>query len=96
MADILPGTSAADRYFLEPKNGCKLSFVELILPRELRLNGLHDLKGDRIGQKAFSLDKSVRLVFAPGTNETPRKDDGGVDWRRVTIVSIEYIGNYHD
>ncbi len=61
-----------------------------------RLYGLHDLKGDRIGQKAFSLDKSVRLVFAPGMDGTPRKSDGGIDWQCVTIVSIEYIGNYHD
>ena len=26
----------------------------------------------------------------------PIKDDGGINWTQVTIVSIEFIGDYHD
>jgi proteic killer suppression protein len=26
----------------------------------------------------------------------PRRDDASIDWSAVTIVSIEYIGDYHD
>lgn len=61
-----------------------------------RLGGLHDLVGDRAGQKAFKLDEKTRLVFASGHKPEPRKADGGIDWTSVTIVSIEFIGNYHD
>ena len=61
-----------------------------------RIGKLHDLTGDRIGQKAFWLDKKMRLVFASGNVPTPLKEDGGIDWTSVTIVSIEFIGNYHD
>lgn len=60
------------------------------------LGGLHDLVGDRAGQKAFWLDEKMRLVFASGHKPEPRKADGGIDWTAVTIVSIEFIGNYHD
>lgn len=61
-----------------------------------KIGHLHDLKGDRSSQKAFSLDRKMRLVFAPGNDPKPLKEDGSVDWVSVTIVRIEYIGNYHD
>ena len=61
-----------------------------------KIGRLHDLTGDRDGQKAFWLDKKMRLVFAPGNEPVPFKEDGGINWTAVTIVRIEYIGNYHD
>ena len=56
----------------------------------------HPLKGDRLGQFALDLAGGWRLVFAPAHDPCPTRPDGGIEWSQVTIVSIEYIGDYHD
>jgi len=63
---------------------------------ELVAGNPHPLKGDRHGQFALDLAGGWRLVFAPANEPCPTRPDGGVDWSEVTIVSIEYIGDYHD
>lgn len=63
---------------------------------ELIAGSPHPLTGDRLGQFAVSLAGGFRLVFEPGNDPIPRFDDASVDWSKVTIVSIEYIGDYHD
>ena len=66
------------------------SVVDLVAGRP------HPLMGDREGQFALDLAGGHRLVFAPANDPVPRKPDASIDWSRVTIVSIEYIGDYHD
>lgn len=56
----------------------------------------HPLKGDRAGQFAVDLAGGRRLVFAPDHDPCPRHHDGSIDWSAVTIICIEYIGDYHD
>jgi toxin HigB-1 len=56
----------------------------------------HPLKGDRTGQFALDLAGGWRLVFAPGHEPCPKRADGSIDWFEVTIVIIEYVGDYHD
>jgi proteic killer suppression protein len=56
----------------------------------------HPLKGDRHGQFALDLAGGWRLVFVPANEPIPRRDDASIDWSAVTIVCIEYIGDYHD
>ncbi|MCI0667689.1 MAG: killer suppression protein HigA [Methylococcaceae bacterium] len=56
----------------------------------------HSLKGDRIGQFALDLARGWRLVFAPDHQPCPKRVDGSINWFEVTIVCIEYIGDYHD
>lgn len=63
---------------------------------ELVAGNPHPLKGDRAGQFALDLAGGWRLVFAPDHDTCPVRPDGGVDWSQVTIVCIEYIGDYHD
>ncbi len=63
---------------------------------ELPAGNPHPLKGDRAGQFSLNLAGGWRLVFAPANDPCPRHADGGIDWFQVTIVSIEYIGDYHD
>ncbi|MBL1260299.1 MAG: type II toxin-antitoxin system RelE/ParE family toxin [Thiotrichaceae bacterium] len=63
---------------------------------ELPAGNPHPLKGDRAGQFSLNLAGGWRLVFAPANDPCPRHVDGGIDWSQVTIVSIEYIGDYHD
>lgn len=56
----------------------------------------HPLKGDRAGQFAVDLAGGWRLVFAPDNDPCPRREDSSIDWSQVTIVCIEFIGDYHD
>lgn len=56
----------------------------------------HPLKGDRLGQFALDLAGGFRLVFKSANDPIPRREDGGIDWPHVTIVCIEFIGDYHD
>lgn len=56
----------------------------------------HPLKEDRIGQFALDLAGGWRLVFVPANDPCPTRPEGGIDWFQVTIISIEYIGDYHD
>lgn len=56
----------------------------------------HPLKGDRQGEFALELAGGWRLVFSPDHSPCPTRLDGGIDWTQVTIVCIEYIGDYHD
>lgn len=56
----------------------------------------HPLSGDRFGEFALDLAGGWRLTFVPANDPCPTKPDGGIDWGQVTIVTIEYIGDYHD
>lgn len=63
---------------------------------ELTSGNPHPLKGDRQGQFALDLHGGWRLVFAPANDPAPTRDDRSIDWSLVTIICIEYIGDYHD
>lgn len=63
---------------------------------ELVAGNPHPLKGDRKGQFALDLTGGWRLVFSPDHDPCPRHDDHSIDWSRVTIICIEFIGDYHD
>jgi proteic killer suppression protein len=56
----------------------------------------HPLTADRAGQFAVDLAGGVRLVFEPSSDPPPAHDDGSIDWRQVTAVTIVFIGDYHD
>lgn len=56
----------------------------------------HPLKGDRAGQFALDLAGRWRLVFSPDQDPCPTRASGGIDWSRVTVVCVEYIGDYHE
>jgi proteic killer suppression protein len=55
----------------------------------------HHLTGDRRGQFAIRLGKTVRLVFVPSDNPLPELPEGGLDRRRVTRVLIVEVGDSH-
>lgn len=56
----------------------------------------HPLKGDRLGQFAVNLADGWRLAFIAADDPVPRREDASVNWSQVTIVSIVYIGDYHE
>ena len=63
---------------------------------DLTFGNPHPLKGDRLGRFALDLAGGWRLVFSPANHPSPTHADGSTDWTQVTIVCIEYIGDYHD
>jgi len=63
---------------------------------ELVAGNPHSLTGDRAGEYAVNLAGGRRLTFSPANDPVPRHADGGINWRAVTIVCIEFIGDYHD
>jgi toxin HigB-1 len=64
--------------------------------QELVAGHPHPLKGDRAGQFAVDLDGGNRLVFESDHDPMPYKDDGSIDWFKVSQVCIVFIGDYHD
>ena len=64
--------------------------------KDLVAGNPHPLKNDRHGQFAVDLAGGRRLVFAPRHEPVPKNADLSIDWSRVTIITIQYIGNYHD
>lgn len=57
----------------------------------------HELKGNRKGQLAVKLDQGCRLTFEPADEPIPRKEDGGLDWSRITAIRIIKLSeDYHE
>jgi len=56
----------------------------------------HELKGDLAGCLALDLHGGVRLVFQPASDPIPQKEEGGLDWSKVTWVCIVAVEDYHD
>ena len=54
----------------------------------------HELKGNRQGQLATDLSHPHRLIFAP-LPPIPLRNDGGLDWKKVTEIRIIEITDYH-
>lgn len=55
----------------------------------------HELTQNLKGLLAVSLVHPDRLAFRAANSPLPKKQDGGLDWRRVTHVEIAGIGDYH-
>lgn len=55
----------------------------------------HELTGDRKGQLAVDLVHPKRLILVPDHDPPPTKEDGGLDWSRVTQVFVIEIVDYH-
>lgn len=64
--------------------------------RHLPQARIHELKGDRKGQFSADLAHPYRLIFTPTNDPEPRKEDGGWDWKGITIVEILEIADTHE
>ncbi len=56
----------------------------------------HPLTGDRAGQFSLELAKGDRVAFSPVNDPLPLTEDGAINWSQVTLIRIDYIGDYHD
>ncbi len=55
----------------------------------------HQLSHDRKGHLAVDLVNPKRLIFVPDHNPVPTKPDGGLDWTKVTRITVKQIVDYH-
>jgi plasmid maintenance system killer protein len=69
--------------------------ADLEVMRKLPGARCHELTGNLKGKLAVDLDHPYRLLFAPAHNPVPRKADGGLDWAKVTAITILEILDYH-
>lgn len=57
----------------------------------------HPLKRHRKGQWGITVHGGLRLVFQPSNPpEEYTKEDGGIDWERITEILILEVKDYHD
>ena len=55
----------------------------------------HELKGNLKGKLSIDLYHPYRLIFEPADDPIPQKEDGGLDWTRVTSVKIIGVKDTH-
>ena len=55
----------------------------------------HELTGDRKGELAVDVSGNYRMIFEPFHDPIPEKDDGGLNWEKVTKIQINEIEDYH-
>ena len=56
----------------------------------------HELKGNRAGQFSVDLDHPYRLIFCPENDSLPQRANGGLDWKRITVIKIIGIEDTHE
>lgn len=56
----------------------------------------HELKGNRKGVLSVDLDHPYRLLFKPAHNPLPLREEGGLDWDRVTAIVILGVEDTHE
>lgn len=55
----------------------------------------HELKGIQKGQFSVDLEFPYRLIFEPHHNPVPKKEEGGIDWRKIDTIKILGVENTH-
>ena len=56
---------------------------------------VHELTLNRDEQISVDVKHPYRLLMVPAHDETPRKDDGGLDWSRIAKVTVVEIADTH-
>ena len=55
----------------------------------------HELSGNRAGQISLDIKQPYRLLIKPDYEDPPRKDDGGLDWKKITKITIVKVEDTH-
>lgn len=55
----------------------------------------HELSGNRAGQISLDIKHPYRLLVRPDYEDPPRKDDGGLDWKKITKIKILKVKDTH-
>ena len=64
--------------------------------RNIPAANCHELEGNLKGKLAVDISGNHRIIFEPNYNPIPEKDNGGLDWSKVSEILILEIGeDYH-
>ena len=85
------GNYVADNVIRRLKELC----VAANLLEMVGFSDFHSLQGDRQGTFAVRASAAMRLVFMPGDNPLPCKEDGGLNLGKVKEIVIIELVNYH-
>ncbi|WP_293649788.1 type II toxin-antitoxin system RelE/ParE family toxin [Thiolapillus sp.] len=55
----------------------------------------HELTGNRKGKLSLDLDGPYRLLLSPAHNPLPERQEGGLDWHKVTAIKIHGVEDTH-
>ena len=67
----------------------------LVIMRTIPAARCHELTGDRKGELAVDVSGNYRMIFEPGHDPIPKKNDGGLNWEEVAKIQINEIEDYH-
>ena len=59
-------------------------------------NRCHELKGNLKGVLSIDLDHPYRILLKPDHVPVPMREEGGLDWSKVTIIEIKGVEDTHD
>lgn len=55
----------------------------------------HQLSGKRAGQISIDIKHPYRLLITPDYENPPRKEDGGLDWKKITKIKVLKVEDTH-
>ena len=55
----------------------------------------HELTGNRKGQLSVDVEHPYRLLFEAADEPLPMREEGGLDWGKVTIIKIKGVEDTH-
>jgi len=64
--------------------------------RTLPQTRVHELTGNRKGQISLDLKQPYRLIIIPDYEDCPRKEDGGLDWEKITKIKVAGVEDTHE
>jgi len=71
------------------------SSLGVLAPPYSPLNRCHELTGKLKGFLSVDLDHPYRLLFKPINDPIPMRDEGGLDWSKVTEIQIQGVEDTH-
>jgi len=97
LLERVHGASRAKKIRIRMKEFRAASTLMDFWPPKSSPGRCHELtQGRRAGQLSVDLDHPYRLIFVPDHNPVPLRDDGGLDWSKVTAIMILGIEDTHD
>lgn len=69
--------------------------LEIFAPPYSPPHRCHELTGNRKGQLSVDVEHPYRLVFEPADEPFPMRKEGGLDWGKVTKITIKGVEDTH-
>jgi len=67
----------------------------VLAPPFSKPNRCHELTGKLKGVFSVDLDHPYRLLFKPIDDPLPMREEGGLDWYKVTVIEIQGVEDTH-